>query len=86
MDDLNTIIARNIRRLRQRAGLTQEQMAQVMGHGRPMQCKLESGERVWTPARIARAALHLGVSVPHLVVSTAPPAGESGALQEGEAA
>lgn len=46
-----------MRTLRLRAGITQEQMAKALGLGAPYLCDLEHGRRNWSEELAAKAAL-----------------------------
>ena len=67
MDDLQTNLAANVRRLREARGLSQQRMAELSGIPRPTWASLESGAANPTLSVLSRAAQALQVSIEELV-------------------
>lgn len=55
---LDKIIGANARRIRERIGATQEEMAEVMGCKPNMLSMLETGKRAWTTKYIYAVCVH----------------------------
>lgn len=71
-DGTSFLLARNIKRLRERRGLTQQELAETSGVPRPTIANLESGSANPTLAVVLKVAGALGVTVEELVASAAP--------------
>ncbi|MBX3534573.1 MAG: helix-turn-helix transcriptional regulator [Xanthobacteraceae bacterium] len=71
-DDLHLVVAKNIRRRRQAAGLSQETLADECGLHRTYIGAIERGERNITINTLARIAAAFGCSVVDLL-SRSPP-------------
>lgn len=71
-DSTSASLARNIKRLRERRGLTQQELAETSGVPRPTIANLESGTANPTLAVVLRVAGTLGATVEDLVTGTGP--------------
>jgi len=71
--DMRKLVGRNVRRIRQRSGLTQEQFADVSGFSQQYISGLESGNRNPTIITIYELAQALGVGHLELLASGSPP-------------
>lgn len=60
--DMRALVGRNVRRLRQQRGLTQEQLAELSGFSQQYISGLEKGRRNPTIVTLYELALVLGVS------------------------
>ena len=60
--DMRRLVGRNVRRIRQKKGLTQEQFAEVSGFSQQYVSGLENGRRNPTIVTIYELAKALGVS------------------------
>jgi len=67
MDDLQSNLSANVRRLREARGHSQQRMAQLSGIPRPTWASLESGAANPTLAVLSRAAAALQVSIEELI-------------------
>jgi transcriptional regulator with XRE-family HTH domain len=65
--DMRQLIGRNVKRLRQRKGLTQEQFAEVSGFSQQYISSLERGRRNPTVVTLYELATALGVSHMELI-------------------
>ncbi len=65
--DMRKLVGRNVRRIRQRNGLTQEQFAEVSGFSQQYISGLERGHRNPTIVTLYELATALGVSHVELV-------------------
>jgi transcriptional regulator with XRE-family HTH domain len=65
--DMRKLVGRNVKRLRQRKGLTQEQFAEVSGFSQQYISSLERGRRNPTVVTLYELARALGVSHLELV-------------------
>lgn len=65
--DMRKLVGRNVRRIRQRNGLTQEQFAEVSGFSQQYISGLERGHRNPTIVTLYELATALGVSYAELV-------------------
>ncbi len=65
--DMRKLVGRNVRRIRQRKGLTQEQFAEVSGFSQQYISSLERGGRNPTVVTLYELATALGVSHMELV-------------------
>ena len=70
--DMRELVGRNVRRLRQEKGLTQEQLADLSGFSQQYISGLEQGRRNPTIVTIYELATVLGVSHLDLVAPTPP--------------
>ena len=68
--DMRKLVGRNVKRLRQRKGLTQEQFAEVSGFSQQYISSLERGHRNPTVVTLYELASSLGVSHMDLVRPT----------------
>lgn len=66
-DDTSTLLAGNIKRLREESGLSQKALAEQSGVPRPTIAHLESGQANPTLSVVLKVAASLGVSVDGLV-------------------
>jgi transcriptional regulator with XRE-family HTH domain len=71
--DMRRLIGRNVRRLRERKGLTQEQLAEISGFSQQYISSLEQGRRNPTAITLYELSIALGVS--HIELLTSPKAG-----------
>jgi transcriptional regulator with XRE-family HTH domain len=60
--DMRTLVGQNVRRIRLKKGLTQEQFADVSGFSQQYLSSLESGHRNPTVVTVYELAVALGVS------------------------
>jgi transcriptional regulator with XRE-family HTH domain len=65
--DMRALVGRNVRRLRKRRGLTQEQFAEVSGFSQQYISSLEKGSRNPTVITLYELSVALGVSHMELV-------------------
>ena len=65
--DMRRLVGRNVKRFREKKGLTQEQLADVSGFSRQYISSLEQGHRNPTVITLYELALALGVSHIELV-------------------
>ena len=65
--DMRKLVGRNVKRIRQRKGLTQEQFAEVSGFSQQYISSLERGRRNPTVVTLYELATALGVSHMELV-------------------
>jgi transcriptional regulator with XRE-family HTH domain len=65
--DMRKLVGRNVRRIRQKKGLTQEQFAEVSGFSQQYISSLERGRRNPTVVTLYELATALGVSHMELV-------------------
>ena len=65
--DMRILVGRNVKRFRQRKGLTQEQFAEVSGFSQQYISSLENGRRNPTVVTLYELATALGVSHMELV-------------------
>lgn len=65
--DMRKLVGRNVRRFREKRGLTQEQLADVSGFSQQYISSLEQGRRNPTVITLYELALALGVSHVELV-------------------
>ncbi len=65
--DMRVLVGRNVKRLRQRKGLTQEQFAELSGFSQQYISSLEQGRRNPTIVTLYELATSLGVSHMDLV-------------------
>ncbi len=65
--DMRKLVGRNVRRIRQRKGLTQEQFAEISGFSQQYISGLEQGRRNPTVVTVYELASALGVSHVDLV-------------------
>jgi len=65
--DMRKLVGRNVRRVRQRKGLTQEQFAEVSGFSQQYISSLERGRRNPTIVTLYELATALGVSYVELL-------------------
>ena len=65
--DMRQLVGRNVKRLRQRKGLTQEQFAEVSGFSQQYISSLERGARNPTVVTLYELATALGVSHMELI-------------------
>jgi transcriptional regulator with XRE-family HTH domain len=65
--DMRKLVGRNVRRIRQEKGLTQEQLAEISGFSQQYLSGLEQGRRNPTVVSIYELANALGVSHMELV-------------------
>ena len=65
--DMRKLVGRNVRRLRQKKGLTQEQFAEVSGFSQQYISSLENGRRNPTVVTLYELATALGISHIELV-------------------
>jgi transcriptional regulator with XRE-family HTH domain len=65
--DMRKLVGRNVKRLRQKKGLTQEQFAEVSGFSQQYISSLERGQRNPTVVTLYELAMALGVSHVDLV-------------------
>ena len=65
--DMRKLVGRNVRRIRQRKGLTQEQFAEISGFSQQYISGLEKGRRNPTVVTVYELASALGVSHVDLV-------------------
>jgi len=68
--DLRKLVGRNVKRIRQEKGLTQEQLAELSGFSQQYLSGLEQGRRNPTIVSLYELATALGVSHMELVRST----------------
>jgi transcriptional regulator with XRE-family HTH domain len=68
--DMRKLVGRNIKRIRQEKGLTQEQLAEVSGFSQQYLSGLEQGRRNPTIVSIYELATALGISHMELVRPT----------------
>ena len=66
--DMRTLVGRNVLRIRQEKGLTQERLAELSGHSQQYISGLEQGQRNPTVVSVYEIAQALGVS--HLDLMT----------------
>jgi transcriptional regulator with XRE-family HTH domain len=71
-EQTHRIVAENIRRYRQRAGLSQEALADICGLHRTYIGAIERGERNISVNTLARLAIGLACSAAELLVSNPP--------------
>lgn len=69
--DMRRLVGRNVRRLRQAAGLTQEQLSERVGFGQNYVSSLEGGKRNITVVTLFEFAQALGTT-PAALVSEEP--------------
>jgi transcriptional regulator with XRE-family HTH domain len=60
--DMRKLVGRNVRRIRQKKGLTQEQFSEVSGFSQQYISSLENGQRNPTVVTVHELAVALGVS------------------------
>jgi transcriptional regulator with XRE-family HTH domain len=77
--NLNLIVARNVRRIRLRRGMSQEQLAEECGLHRTYIGAIERGERNITLATLSRVALALQVDPQDLLEEQGNVDGENAA-------
>ena len=65
--DMRRLVGRNVRRIRQKRGLTQEKFAEISGFSQQYISSLENGRRNPTVVTIYELATALGVSHMELV-------------------
>jgi transcriptional regulator with XRE-family HTH domain len=65
--DMRRLVGRNVRRIRQKKGLTQEEFAEISGFSQQYLSSLENGRRNPTVVTIYELATALGVSHMELV-------------------
>jgi transcriptional regulator with XRE-family HTH domain len=65
--DMRMLVGQNVKRIRQRIGLTQEQFAEVSGFSQQYISSLERGQRNPTVVTVYELATALGVSHVELV-------------------
>jgi transcriptional regulator with XRE-family HTH domain len=65
--DMRKLVGQNVRRIRQKKGLTQEQFAEVSGFSQPYISSLERGRRNPTVVTLYELATALGVGHMELV-------------------
>jgi transcriptional regulator with XRE-family HTH domain len=65
--DMRKLVGRNVRRIRQKKALTQEQLAEISGFSQQYISALEQGRRNPTVVTLYELALALGVSHLELV-------------------
>jgi transcriptional regulator with XRE-family HTH domain len=65
--DMRGLVGRNVRRIRQKKGLTQEKFAEISGFSQQYLSSLENGRRNPTVVTIYELATALGVSHMELV-------------------
>ena len=65
--DMRALVGRNVRRIRQKKGLTQEQFAELSGFSQQYLSDLERGQRNPTVVTVFELATALGVSHIELV-------------------
>jgi transcriptional regulator with XRE-family HTH domain len=65
--DMRVLVGRNVKRFRQRKGLTQEQFAEVSGFSQQYISSLEQGRRNPTIVTLYELAVSLGISHVELV-------------------
>jgi transcriptional regulator with XRE-family HTH domain len=65
--DMRKLVGRNVRRIRQKRGLTQEKFAEISGFSQQYLSSLENGRRNPTVVTIYELATALGVSHMELV-------------------
>jgi transcriptional regulator with XRE-family HTH domain len=65
--DMRRLVGRNVRRIRQKRGLTQENFAEISGFSQQYLSSLENGRRNPTVVTIYELATALGVSHMELV-------------------
>lgn len=65
--DMRKLVGRNVRRIRQRRGLTQERFAEISGFSQQYISSLEQGKRNPTVVTLYELATALGVSHMELV-------------------
>jgi transcriptional regulator with XRE-family HTH domain len=65
--DMRRLVGRNVRRIRQKRGLTQEKFAEISGFSQQYLSSLENGRRNPTVVTIYELATALGVSHMELV-------------------
>jgi transcriptional regulator with XRE-family HTH domain len=65
--DMRKLVGRNVRRIRQKKGLTQEQLAEISGFSQQYISGLEQGQRNPTVVTLYELASALGVSHIELV-------------------
>jgi transcriptional regulator with XRE-family HTH domain len=68
--DMRKLVGRNVKRVRQEKGLTQEQLAELSGFSQQYISGLEQGQRNPTIVSLYELATALGVSHMELVRST----------------
>jgi transcriptional regulator with XRE-family HTH domain len=68
--DMRALVGRNVRRIRLRKGLTQEQFAEISGFSQQYISSLEQGQRNPTVVTLYELATALGVSHTELVKPT----------------
>jgi transcriptional regulator with XRE-family HTH domain len=68
--DMRKLVGRNVKRIRQEKGLTQEQLAELSGFSQQYISGLEQGQRNPTIVSLYELAAALGVSHMELVRST----------------
>ncbi len=68
--DMRRLVGRNVKRFREKKGLTQEQLADVSGFSQQYISSLEQGHRNPTVITLYELAIALGVSHVDLVKST----------------
>ncbi len=67
--DMRKLVGRNVKRIRQEKGLTQEQLAEVSGFSQQYISGLEQGRRNPTVVTVYELAMALGVSYMELLRS-----------------
>jgi transcriptional regulator with XRE-family HTH domain len=72
--DMRTLVGQNVRRIRLKKGLTQEQFADVSGFSQQYISGLEGGHRYPTIVTVYELAVALGVSYLDLLRPTKKPA------------
>ena len=65
--DMRKLVGRNVKRIRQKRGLTQEKFAEISGFSQQYLSSLENGHRNPTVVTIYELATALGVSYMELV-------------------
>jgi transcriptional regulator with XRE-family HTH domain len=68
--DMRKLVGRNVKRIRQEKGLTQEQLAELSGFSQQYISGLEQGRRNPTVVSLYELAMALGVSYMELVRPT----------------
>jgi transcriptional regulator with XRE-family HTH domain len=68
--DMRMLVGRNVKRIRQKKGLTQEQFAEISGFSQQYISGLERGQRNPTVVTLYELAMALGVSHMELVRPT----------------
>lgn len=83
--ELQRTVGRNIRRIRATRGLSQEELAELIGHHRTYVGSVERGERNLSLRSLERLADSLGVDPVALLAPPAPGEPERAASEPGDA-